>query len=318
MALKPLRRAYNMSDASLLENTNNILQFATRDLTELAPFGYDAPRIAAIQAKADAFFAFPKDEFYSASISVAVAERNTAMQVVTDDAEGILRRAVQKFGADSPKIKLFGFEGYNGLRDQEKLLVAKQVHTVAASMLTDLSTEGLTAPILAQIDTNITNAGAKALAKNMAVSLRDSKVNERITLANDMYSDIVKLADTGKHVWEDTNEAFYNDYVLYPGQGAGANVSEITVPAGQLGLPSVVIDAASDSVEITIISGAAIVVGFAATPGDAMENTFTVNNGTPYSNRADASGWTSARNRCILQNNTAGDVRVRVVVRDEE
>jgi hypothetical protein len=46
--------------------------------------------------------------------------------------------------------------------------------------------------------------------------LRDDKARERVDLANELYDFVVLYCKIGKLIWENVNEAKYNDYIIYP------------------------------------------------------------------------------------------------------
>ena len=61
----PPLRAYKMSDASLTQKADGIVQAATRDLADLATYGISAPSLAAIAAKRDELSLLPTDYMLS-------------------------------------------------------------------------------------------------------------------------------------------------------------------------------------------------------------------------------------------------------------
>ena len=60
-------------------------------------------------------------------------------------------------------------------------------------------------------------------AKTIAEGARDIQTQIRIRAGNALYREIVRLCTTGKDIFISTDEALYNDYVLYPSSGNSKN-----------------------------------------------------------------------------------------------
>lgn len=306
MAQEPIKRKYSFSDGTLAELGDTLVMFAERDLTEMTGFGYDQLRIDAVKAKIVTFKNFPPDEYYTGLMMVATADKNTKLKIISEVSEGIVRRAMNKFGKDSPEAKGFGWAGYITKTDNDKMVVTRLVHKMGTDNQAALSSEGLTAVILGNLNIGITTADTAITKKQQRVSERDIAVNQRITLGNDLYSDLVKLADTGKHIWEDTNEAKYNDYVIYQTVDNMQTVNGTVAPAA-IHQPSVVVNNVADEIEITVASGA-LTVYFSDDPTDEPapgQTTFDVSPGTPFSGTAAQLDWSAANFRLLLKNGDA-------------
>lgn len=163
----------------------------------------------------------------------------------------------------------------------------------------------ITAPskIITALQFFLTDADTAITKKQQRVSERDTAVSQRITIGNDLYSDLVKLADTGKHIWEDTNEAKYNDYVIYQTVDNMQTVNGTVAPA-TIHQPSVVVNNVADEIEITVTSGA-LTVYFSDDPTDEPapgQTTFDVSPGTPFTGTAAQLDWSAANFRLLLKN----------------
>jgi hypothetical protein len=316
MALKPIKRAYAFSDGTLAELGDDLTGFALRDITEMEKYGYDNARIDGIKLKIAAFKEFPADEFYTGLMMEATESKNIAIKEMGEVAEGVVQRAVNKYDKNSAKVKSFGWTGYAGKKDVDKISACRTVHMQGTAKLSDLGSEGLTITILDDLKAKIDAADAAITSQRKSISDRDEAVNERITKGNDLYKDLVKLADTGKHIYEDTNEAKYNDYVIYDSAPGSQTVSG-AVPAASIHQPSVAVNSASDEIEITVTSGT-LTVYFSEDPTDAPapgQTTATVTSATPFTGTAASLDWSSVNFRLLLKNDDAGEVNFTVVVR---
>jgi hypothetical protein len=220
--------------------------------------------------------------------------------------EGIVRRAIDKYGKDSPTVKGFGWLGYAAKTDSDKMVVNRLVHKAGTDHQAELATEGLTVTILGDLQTDITDADVAITKKALRVSERDKAVNDRVTIGNDLYSELVKLADTGKHIWEDSDEAKYNDYVIYQSVDNTQTVNGTVAPS-TIHQPSVVVNNAADEIEVSVTNGA-VTLYFSDDPTDAPapgQTIFEVTPGTPFSGTAAQLDWSATNFRLLMQNTDA-------------
>jgi len=316
MAIKPIKRTYSLSDALLAELGDDLVAFAVRDTAEMTTFGYDAAKLAAIEAKITAFKDFPKDDYYTGILMVATSQKNEKIKAMSKTGQEIVQRVVIKWGKNSGQEKSMGFAGYAGMNDAEKVSACRTAYKFANTNKAELAGQGLTDAILDTFKDEITASDDAISAKRQRVGERDTAVTTRVKLGNDLYADLVPLADTGKTIWETTDESKYNDYVIYDNQ-AGVQTHPGTAPAGSVHAPGVSITADSDEVEISVESGTLIAYCGNEPTDEPLPGqiTFTVSVGTPYSGTAAGLGWTSENFRLLLQNEGAADVEFSLVVR---
>lgn len=315
MAIKPVKRKYSFSDGTLDELGDSLIVSARRDLTEMTPFGYNDARLDAIEVMIGNFKTFADDEYYTGLMSIATAAKNTAIASMSEVSEGIVRRAINKFKKDAPQVSMYGYTGYITKTDSDKTRTNRLVHKTGTAQLADLASEGLTAAILTDLQNKIGIADTAITEKDTKVKERDFAVNERITLGNTLYDAVVKLADTGKQIWEDADESKYNDYVIYSSR-AGTQTVSGTVAPSIIHQPSVVVDGAGDEIEITIESGE-IIIYFSNDPTNEpapAQITAVVNADNPYTATAADLAWSSASNRLLFKNASAATPAVFTVV----
>ncbi|MFI5205090.1 MAG: hypothetical protein ACHQF2_11395 [Flavobacteriales bacterium] len=318
MAKKPVKRIYSFSDGSLSELGDELVMYAERDLADMTAFGYDQPRIDAIKLKIANFKDFSSDEVFTGLMMEATEDKNTAITNMSEVAEGVVQRAVTKYDRNSPKVKSFGYTGYGTKSDSDKTTACRDVHKQGTAKLADLASEGLTVAILDDLRAKTILADDAITEKRKRVADRDEAVNTRITMGNDLYKDLVKLADTGKHLYEDTNEAKYNDYVIYDNI---ANTQTVTgaVPAASIHQPSVAVTASENEIEIAVTSGT-LTVYFSDDPTDEPapgQITATVDTANPFSGTAASLNWSAANNRLLFKNADAvNEVPFTVVVKE--
>jgi len=149
------------------------------------------------------------------SDSVIIEERDK----IINDLHVILRsmamRAELKWGKKSPKYKWLGVSDLKNISIETFAARARTIHTFMSENLAELASEGLTQAMLDNLDAKILELIA---AINLALdkeNIRQEKTKERIILSNQIYKLVKKYCDIGKLSWINTNEAKYNDYLIY-------------------------------------------------------------------------------------------------------
>lgn len=216
MPLKPLRRNYFMTDAELSSFTFNLLSSMTRDDTEFTARGVTSVERTALETLATAFESFPDDEFYRADITTAVEDKDALRETMSVNIRDIVQCAIIKWGEGSGRYKKFGTKNVGSEGDKAFLTTSRQVVTVGTAYLTDLSSVGLTQTMLDDLSADADSFHDALIAIYDAEELRDDKTQERIQKGNEIYEFVTKYCQIGKIIWDDVDEAKYNDYVIYP------------------------------------------------------------------------------------------------------
>ncbi len=108
-----------------------------------------------------------------------------------------------------------GAVGVSDLDGGKLSYVARRVHRVAETMLPQLESEGLTPELLTELNSRLTTYEQALSKQEDAIADRDIATENRVEKANEIYALLVKYCNTGKQIWEDTNQAKYNDYIIY-------------------------------------------------------------------------------------------------------
>jgi hypothetical protein len=75
--------------------------------------------------------------------------------------------------------------------------------------------KGMTPGLIDQLNSMADEFEAAIYDQYNAIADREIGTYERADQANLIYSEMVKIGDIGKEIWQGVNEAKYNDYVLY-------------------------------------------------------------------------------------------------------
>lgn len=208
------KRLYKIADASLKQLADDLKDSMVRDTTDFETRGLTTVKLQNFQNLIDAFDQTSTDEELRGNITTKVEEKDALAKTIKQEISGIRSRVVNKFGLGSGKYNSFGFGELANLSDDDLYRTATRVVRVGTTLLADLATEGLTIAILNNLNLLATNLDKAIDAVGEAEEKRDLETQDRIEKGNALYTEMVKHAGTGKSLYEFTNEAKYNDYVL--------------------------------------------------------------------------------------------------------
>jgi hypothetical protein len=220
MPKKPNTPDYNFPQDELVLTSRQKLGFARRDAADFTNFGLDTTAFTLVDGAITNLVEFPTDEELAGDQISATQNKDTLAELVRNGIRPIMTRATSKFGNDSGQYRKFGTKGLSEMTDAQLSKCVHRVVRVANGFLPQLSTEGLTAEHIGNLATTGIAFDAAIDAQEDAIAQRDIASEERIGLANALYASLVKICNTGKEIWSNTNEAKYNDYVLYDSPAA--------------------------------------------------------------------------------------------------
>jgi len=189
--------------------------FMLRDLAEFIKYGVSEEKLNALKVMLAGFADIPTDEELLGDQISATQRKDEAGVLLRDAVSEVMQRVANRFGSQSGKYRKFGVSGLSDLDGGKLSLTARRVLRVAQSMLSELESEGLTQEVLDELNTRLEIYDQALSIQEDAIADRDIATENRVEKANEIYTLLVKYCNTGKKIWEDTNEAKYNDYVIY-------------------------------------------------------------------------------------------------------
>jgi hypothetical protein len=150
------------------------------------------------------------------------------------------------------------------------------------------------------------------------VSERDSATQNRAQKGNALYDKVVELCNVGKHIYEDTDEAKYNDYVIIHTHAAGSQVVTGTPAPNAIHIPDVVVDDSANVIAFDNTGTVPLTIYFAADVTDMPDVGTTVNEvaaGIKKSDTAAVLGWSAGTPILLVLNKdltTAGEFGLKV------
>lgn len=221
MATNDIQRNSNLTDPELCMFTSNLCNTMTRDLSDIASFGVSSLSVTNLKALGDAFEIYPSDDMLSGDLMIATQDKNDKLELVKEGIRNMALRVEMKWGSQSGQYRRLGITGMNNMPDDTLLFTSRRVHTVMTGYLTDLAAQGLTQDMLDDFeDLNESFEVAKNEQQDK-MNIRDMSTLERINYANELYNLVAHYCDIGKRVYVNSNQAKYNDYIIYTGLSTG-------------------------------------------------------------------------------------------------
>jgi hypothetical protein len=199
-------RIYNLGDDSLMQKGDSLVGTMQRDADDFITRNVDNARFNEIAILSTAFKNFQIDQELLGPVTTDTEAKYATELVLRQKFSTIRSMATTKFD-NNDKYKTFDSVELSSLSNEDFFRTSKRVARVGNGFLADLASEGLTALIL----TDVTSL-ATTLDINMYT--RDIKTQEIIELGNNLWNAMAKHANKGKSIFEFTDQARYNDYVL--------------------------------------------------------------------------------------------------------
>ena len=222
MATIEIKRNYTMLDAELCMFASNLCVRLTRDLSDLSTFGIQASSITALKALGDDFEAFPSDDTYYGEMLLATQTKNQLADQVRESIRNMALRVQLKWGANSPQYKTLGDMAVSKFSDEVLSGIADKILGRMNVYLADLASTGLTQQDIDDYEELIESYEEALNSLSSAIELRDIKAKERILMGNELYSFVVNYCEIGKRVYEKSDPAKYNDYIIYTTTSPGS------------------------------------------------------------------------------------------------
>jgi len=216
-----LKKEFALSFADLCMLASNLVILMNRDSVQFLTRGVTAQDISDFEAMGNDFEIFPPDEYYSALVSAEVEAKETARTNCTNNIRLISGFFEQMWGIADYRYKQLNIKSFHNRADSNFLTTARNVVAVATEYLADLSPIGLTQGMIDALETEAQTFEDKMNNINTQKALRDSKTQERTLNGNDLYNYCKKYSTIGKLIWENLDEAKYNDYVIYKTEEKG-------------------------------------------------------------------------------------------------
>lgn len=215
MKKEQVTRDFKLADSVLKQKADELIGLIDRDITEFTDRGYNAAKKTELTTALHTVDNFPNDEQLEAIKTNLNEQKDAARNALEKTMRSIFNMAENVFGLYSAKYKEFGNAGISQQSDAEIVRVAKIMSSTAEKYLSQLADEGLTAEKITTLITQRDALDVAIDAQAKGISDRDVATESRIEALNKLYQFLTKYAGIGQDIFYETNEAKYNDYIIY-------------------------------------------------------------------------------------------------------
>lgn len=215
MATSEITLKFNFSYGELLAQALEKQTYLTRDSADLLPRGVTPARLTAFDGMIVAFKNTTEDGILQSLVSVAVDKRDVLQEAIMVKIRDVAGVASLALGAQSAEYRTFQYGDINKLSPAEFLIRADSICDRADAYTTQLQAKGITPAMITAIRADFPAFQTLIKDADTAKGNRDINTQNRRTVANTLYTEIVALAEIAKVYYQDRDEAKYNDYIIY-------------------------------------------------------------------------------------------------------
>ncbi|MCW3169841.1 hypothetical protein OMO38_15050 [Chryseobacterium sp. 09-1422] len=186
-----------------------------RDAEAFASFGLDETKFAELEARITAFSNLVTDIEKSNEQVQITEQKDLKAEELRTAIRSVMTRVAQKYGAGSARYANYGSDSLAKQNDADLLVTAKRVVRVGTANLNDLAGEGLQVSHLNKITELNDEFNVLLIDQKLKIGERDIQQEDRVEDGNKIYLLLTKYTQTGQDIWESSDVAKYNDYIIY-------------------------------------------------------------------------------------------------------
>ncbi|PKB17519.1 hypothetical protein [Flavobacterium sp. 5] len=213
---KPLvSRLYKFSDATLVTTGKEKIAFMRRDAAAFTPFGISAALLSSLETAINTFSNTITDIEAVSNQTGVTASKDAKADQLRVAIRTVMARVELKYGTSNAVYRKFGTEALSQQSDSDLLITGKRVVRVGTEFLPTLTANGLTVAMLTAITTLCNEFENLIIDLKIKIGERDIAQEDRVEAGNNIYHILVKYTTMGLSIWETSDVAKYNDYVIY-------------------------------------------------------------------------------------------------------
>jgi hypothetical protein len=214
-------RNYHFPDADLSQRADALKNTIIRDLADFASRNISTGSLEDYQLLIDDFNNSSTDVELAGQVQDATLRKDNLVLEVQKAIRPIRNMADIAYNGKG-KYATFGFDDLSRQSDNELIRMGRRVVRVGTRLLPELQSQGLTEDIITNLSNLVSNLDETIDEQQTAIENRDLETQDRIIKGNILWAEMLRLASIGKSLYEDTNEAKFNDYVMAEGGGSAA------------------------------------------------------------------------------------------------
>ena len=215
MKKKEALRLFTFSDAVLITKSREKIAFMRRDHSEFQNFGISLSNVVDLENKINVFADNTTDVESLSNQTEVTANKDAKAEALRVAIRDVMTRAELKYGVSSAKYRKFGTDTLSKQSDAELAMTGKRVVRVGTTFLAELAEKGLTAALLASLNTLTHDFENLVIDTRIKIGERDIQQEQRVEMANAIYTILVSYTNTGQSIWTTSNVAKFNDYIIY-------------------------------------------------------------------------------------------------------
>ena len=213
-----ITKKFNFSYGELTQRCDRVSELLTRDATKFEEIGYNAEFTTSFKAQTDAFKTLESDTYWQGQQMMKTESKNKSRQHLSHLIGEFRFLAKLALGEDSVEYRSFRFSRLANLDENQLIIYANHVTKTALPLLPQLAIRRIDEANLQEITDAAIQLDNTIDEQKAAISTREEKSFERIAAANELYKTMSEVCEVGKRIWEGTNVAFYDDYLIYGSQ----------------------------------------------------------------------------------------------------
>lgn len=223
-------RFYNFSDGTLVTKGLEKVAYMERDKPEFELYGITLEKVNDLKTLINAFSDRITDVEALGNQTSVTADKDIKAEEIRTTIRGIMSRVVLVYAFGTPKYKKFGTDTLSEQTDSDLLITAKRVVRVGTEFMPELAANGVTTAMLNALTVLSDEFTTLIVAMKIEIGVRDIEQEDRVEAGNAIYTTLVKYTNTGQSIWETSDAAKFNDYVLYNTQ-SGEPEEEAPAPS---------------------------------------------------------------------------------------
>ena len=206
---------FNFSMGTLTQRADRIIDLLERDTEQFSPLSYDETFCTNFTTRLTTFRQMPSDNYWLGQQTLKTDAKNKANDQVKNSLATLRFRCKYALGEQSPEYKALRFNRLKDIKPADLISLANHICTTCREMPDKLASRGITENTFVEIESDVTVLDDAIDEQEEMMSTREAKTIEREKAANEIYMLISEVCEAGKDIWNNVNQAYYNDYVIY-------------------------------------------------------------------------------------------------------
>lgn len=217
MIKKELKTKFNMSYADLSAISKQKVDTMLRDVVEFEGFGISQSELSQFFNEVRALDKFRSDDDLRGCVTQAVNERNKQQDSVLHEIRILVSYLLRVYKQDNPIFTRMRILGLSQLSSSQLFRTGESLYNTLVDVLPIVEPYGVSQAMLDSFYTVLQDFSDKIAKVNNAINERNQFTHERKKIANTIYDKLIVYTRIGRTIWENSNEALYNDYIIGTG-----------------------------------------------------------------------------------------------------